>query len=101
MSDQVKTTDQVEEGGKTANDRLEKPPDAQAARVAGADQIVAAQELNPNRHNGSAGGDGDESIQIVGIDDNGQQRIIAERRTVASHARCCNRCTCGSRPDPG
>jgi len=53
--------------------------DAQAARAAGASQVEAAQALNPNRHNGSAGGDRHDSIQIVAVEEDGKQKIIAQR----------------------
>lgn len=54
-------------------------PDANFARTANADAIRTAQEANPNKHNGSAGGDQLESIQIVALDNAGQKQIIAER----------------------
>lgn len=57
---------------------LIKKPDAQAARNASANDIKSIQAANPNAHNGSAGGDQNESLQIIGFED-GKQKIIAER----------------------
>jgi hypothetical protein len=57
--------------------------DAQAARGAGASDVKAAQDLNPNKHNGSAGGDQLESIQIIALDDGGKQKVVAERQKEA------------------
>jgi len=54
-------------------------PDANAARVAGASDIKAFQDTNLNKHSGSAGGADQESIQIVALDKNGKEEIIAER----------------------
>ncbi len=56
-----------------------KTADAQAARVAGASDIQAVQALNPNRHNGSAGGDQLESVQLIARDANGNVKVVAER----------------------
>ena len=53
--------------------------DVQAAQNAGASDIKAVQGLNKNIHSGSAGGDQMESLQLVAFDDDGHQRIIAER----------------------
>ena len=53
--------------------------DAQAARSAGVSDVRAAQDTNPNKHNGSAGGDQLESIQIIALDDGGKQKVLAER----------------------
>jgi len=53
--------------------------DAQAARSAGVSDVKAAQDTNPNKHNGSAGGDQLESIQIIALDDGGKQKVLAER----------------------
>jgi hypothetical protein len=57
--------------------------DAQAARGAGASEVKAAQDLNPNKHNGSAGGNQLESIQIIALDDGGKQKVLAERQKEA------------------
>lgn len=53
--------------------------DAQAARSAGVSDVKAAQDTNPNKHNGSAGGDQLESIQIIALDEGGKQKVVAER----------------------
>jgi hypothetical protein len=53
--------------------------DVQAAQNAGASDIKAVQGLNKNIHSGSAGGDQMESLQLVAFDDDGHQRIVAER----------------------
>ena len=53
--------------------------DAQVARSAGGSDVKAAQDTNPNKHNGSAGGDQLESIQIIALDDGGKQKVLAER----------------------
>ncbi|MCA0315516.1 MAG: hypothetical protein LCH63_16995 [Candidatus Melainabacteria bacterium] len=59
---------------------LKDQPEAQAARVAGAADLKAMQSLNQNAHNGSAGGDQLESIQIIALDDGGKQKVVAERQ---------------------
>ncbi len=53
--------------------------DAQAARSAGVSDVKAAQDTNPNKHNGSAGGDQLESIQMIALDGGGKQKVLAER----------------------
>lgn len=58
---------------------LLSPPDAQRVRNAGAGEIKAMQALNKNAHNGSAGGDQDESMQIVSPKIGGGFSVIAER----------------------
>lgn len=60
-----------------------RTPDAQAARVAGVSDVNAAQDLNPNKHNGSAGGDQLESIQIIALDEGGKKKVVAERQKEA------------------
>ena len=62
---------------------LESQPEAQAARVAGAADVKAVQALNQNAHNGSAGGDQLESIQIIALDECGKQKVVAERQREA------------------
>lgn len=42
--------------------------DAQSARNSDAEQIKVIQDTNPNQHSGSAGGDQDHSIEIVGFE---------------------------------
>ena len=54
-------------------------PDAQTARIAGADDIKAFLDTNLNKHSGSAGGEDQDSIQIVALDRTGKEQIIAER----------------------
>jgi hypothetical protein len=56
--------------------------DVRDARVAGADNVKAAQALNTDAHNGSAGGDQLESIQLIALDDSGEQKVVAERPKV-------------------
>lgn len=55
-------------------------PDAQAARNAGVSDIKAAQALNQNAHNGSAGGDQNESIEIIAFKDSGKYDLVASRQ---------------------
>ncbi len=57
--------------------------DAQAGRAAEGSDVKAAQDLNPNKHNGSAGGDRLESIQIFALDEGGKQKVVAERQKEA------------------
>lgn len=57
-------------------------PDVQQAQLAGAVEIRAFLETNQNLHDGSAGGDSQESIQIVALDENGKERILAQRPKV-------------------
>jgi len=58
---------------------LENQPEAQAARAAGAADVRAVQALNPNAHNGSAGGDQNESIEIVMPKNGGGYDVLASR----------------------
>lgn len=58
---------------------LENQPEAQAARVAGVHDVKAAQALNQNAHNGSAGGDQNESIEIVMPKNGGGYDVLASR----------------------
>lgn len=53
--------------------------DAQSAKMAGAADIQAAQALNPDRHSGSAGGDQNQSIEIVAMGKDGRQQVLAAR----------------------
>ncbi|MBX9942107.1 MAG: hypothetical protein K2Y32_22775 [Candidatus Obscuribacterales bacterium] len=62
---------------------LETQPEAKAVRVAGAADVKAVQALNQNAHNGSAGGDQLESIQIFALDEGGKQKVVAERQREA------------------
>ncbi len=58
---------------------LENQPEAQAMRVAGAADVKAVQALNQNAHNGSAGGDQNESIEIVMPKNGGGYDVLASR----------------------
>lgn len=58
---------------------LENQPEAQAARVAGVHDVKAAQALNQNAHNGSAGGDQNESIELVMPKASGGYDVLASR----------------------
>jgi hypothetical protein len=58
---------------------LENQPEAQAAREAGVADVKAVQALNPNAHNGSAGGDQNESIEIVMPKNGGGYDVLASR----------------------
>ncbi len=58
---------------------LENQPEAQAVRVAGAADVKAVQALNQNAHNGSAGGDQNESIEIVMPKTGGGYEVLASR----------------------
>lgn len=55
-------------------------PDAQVVRNAGASDVKAAQALNRNAHSGSAGGDQNQSIEIVAAKPGGGQELIASRQ---------------------
>jgi len=61
------------------NDQLEKPPDAYDLRTSSLGQRNLALEKNPNRHSGSAGGDGD-SVTLVALNADGTERIVAARK---------------------
>lgn len=54
--------------------------DAQAARVARATDVQAAQDLNKNKHNGSAGGDQELSFELVAYGAEGAGKVVAARR---------------------
>ncbi len=58
---------------------LQAQPDAQAARHAGASDVKAVQALNRNAHSGSAGGDQNESIELVAFKDEGGYDLLAAR----------------------
>ncbi len=58
---------------------LENQPEAQAVRVAGAADVKAVQALNQNAHNGSAGGEQNESIEIVMPKNGGGYDVLASR----------------------
>ncbi|MCA0316223.1 MAG: hypothetical protein LCH63_20550 [Candidatus Melainabacteria bacterium] len=61
---------------------LENQPEAQAARAAGAADVRAVQALNQNAHNGSAGGEQNESIEIVMPKNGGGYDVLASRLKV-------------------
>lgn len=63
----------------TERQTLQAQPDAQAARHAGASDVKAVQALNRNAHNGSAGGDQNESIELVSFKDGGSYDLLAAR----------------------
>ncbi len=58
---------------------LENQPEAQAVRVAGAADVKAVHALNQNAHNGSAGGEQNESIEIVMPKNGGGYEVLASR----------------------
>lgn len=61
--------------------------DAQAARVAGSSDVEAAQALNPNRHNGSAGGDQELSFELIAYGNEGFGKVVAARQPECLNAR--------------
>lgn len=61
--------------------------DAQAARVAGSSDVEAAQALNPNRHNGSAGGDQELSFELIAYGNEGFGKVVAARQPERLNAR--------------
>ena len=61
--------------------------DAQAARVAGASDVQAVQALNPNRHNGSAGGDQELSFELIAYGNEGFGKVVAARQPERLNAR--------------
>ena len=63
----------------TERQTLLAQPDAQAARHAGASDVKAVQALNRNAHSGSAGGDQNESIELVAFKDEGGYDLLAAR----------------------
>lgn len=65
--------------GQVQSRGLEGQPEAQGARNAGASDIRAIQALNRNAHNGSAGGDQNESVEIVMPKDSGGYDVLASR----------------------
>lgn len=54
-------------------------PDAQAARNAEMSEVKAAQAQNRNAHSGSAGGDQDQSIEIIAVKKSGVIDLLASR----------------------
>ena len=54
--------------------------DAQAARNAGASDVQAVQAMNPNRHNGSAGGDQELSFELIAYGKEGFGKVVAARQ---------------------
>ncbi len=61
-------------------DVLSQSAEVHEAKLADASDIKAFLSTNQNLHDGSAGGEGQESIQIVALDENGKERILAERK---------------------
>lgn len=55
-------------------------PDAQAARNAGVSDVKAAQAQNRDAHSGSAGGDQNESIEIIAFKDSGKYDLVTSRQ---------------------
>lgn len=55
-------------------------PDAQAARNAGVSDLKAAQAQNRDAHSGSAGGDQNESIEIIAFKDSGKYDLVTSRQ---------------------
>lgn len=61
------------------DDSVIQNQEANEVRTAQAKDVKSALDSNPNKHDGSAGGNDLESIQIVALDGSGLQKIIAER----------------------
>ncbi len=57
--------------------------DAQAARNAAAADIKAIEYLNPNKHSGSAGGNQNESIELIMPKEGGGYEVLASRTDVS------------------
>jgi hypothetical protein len=80
----VSNAEQKEQGDRRLQAVPEVKPlqtaDAQAARVAGASDIQAAQALNPDRHNGSAGGDQELSFELIAYGNEGFGKVVAARQ---------------------
>lgn len=70
-----------------SGDLLHGSRDAQQARVAKGADVKAAQALNKNAHNGSAGGNQDHSLQLVDSDGRGNEIVLAERGKAVSPQR--------------
>jgi len=87
----VSNAEQQEQGDRGLHIAPEAKPlqqaDAQAARVAGASDIQAVQALNPNRHNGSAGGDQDLSFELIAYGNEGFGKVVAARQPERLNAR--------------
>ena len=80
----MSNAEQQEQGDRGLHIAPEAKPlqqaDAQAARVAGASDIQAVQALNPNRHNGSAGGDQELSFELIAYGNEGFGKVVAARQ---------------------
>ena len=87
----MSNAEQQEQGDRGLHIAPEAKPlqqaDAQAARVAGASDIQAVQALNPNRHNGSAGGDQDLSFELIAYGNEGFGKVVAARQPERLNAR--------------
>jgi len=80
----VSNAEQKEQGDRRLQAVPEVKPlqqaDAQAARNAGASDVQAVQALNPNRHNGSAGGDQELSFELIAYGNEGFGKVVAARQ---------------------
>jgi hypothetical protein len=87
----VSNAEQKEQGDRRLQAVPEVKPlqtaDAQAARVAGASDVQAVQALNPNRHNGSAGGDQELSFELIAYGNEGFGKVVAARQPERLNAR--------------
>lgn len=63
----------------TEKQTLQAQPDTQAARHARPSDLKAVQALNRNAHSGTAGGDQNESIELVAFKDEGGYDLLAAR----------------------
>jgi len=87
----VSNAEQKEQGDRRLQAVPEVKPlqqaDAQAARNAGASDVQAVQALNPNRHNGSAGGDQELSFELIAYGNEGFGKVVAARQQERLNAR--------------
>jgi len=87
----VSNAEQKEQGDRRLQAVPEVKPlqqaDAQAARNAGAADVQAVQALNPNRHNGSAGGDQELSFELIAYGNEGFGKVVAARQQERLNAR--------------
>ena len=87
----MSNAEQQEQGDRGRHIAPEAKPlqqaDAQAARNAGASDVQAVQALNPNRHNGSAGGDQELSFELIAYGNEGFGKVVAARQQERLGAR--------------
>lgn len=77
-----KNVEQTAEGAESRKQRdsFEATPDAKGLRNSSLGERNSALDQNQDKHSGSAGGQG-RSIEIVGVDEQGRQQILAARQS--------------------